>query len=153
MLDLAESDLGALDAHSRGEHGAYGTLGAMGEMATRRIAASGVPWQARWGPQSGEASYYGTSRRGDHRGDGFAWHVMANGEPMNPDAYIAAHQHLPLGSKVRVHRGPLSVEVTIADRGPYAGNRILDLSPRAAEELGIVQAGHGRVQLEVLSLG
>jgi len=129
-----------------------GNVGA-GAASVARIAGAGPAWQPSWGPRSGEASYYGTSRRGDHSGDGFAFQKMANGQPMNPQAMIAAHQHLPLGTRVRVHRGGNSIVVTIADRGPYAHNRILDLSPAAAELLGIVQAGHGSVTLDVLDLG
>ena len=43
-----------------------------------------------------------------------------------------------------------SVTVRINDRGPFHGNRIIDLSRSAAEDIGIVQRGHGRVELALL---
>src|SRR5213594_815144 len=54
--------------------------------------------------------------------------------------------------------GPsLSKRVVIVDRGPYGRNRrvaaIIDLSPAAAEKLGIIKRGHARVKLEVLLWG
>ncbi len=69
----------------------------------------------------GQASHYGI-------GDNYAYKTMANGEPMNPYAMTAAHPYKRLGSYVNVtHRGK-TIRVKISDRGPYYGNRILDLS-------------------------
>lgn len=64
----------------------------------------------------------------------------------------AAHRTLPFGTKVRV-RNPGSgkeVLVRINDRGPYSGKRVIDLSYRAAKELGIVASGVARVELQVV---
>jgi rare lipoprotein A len=71
--------------------------------------------------------------------------------PRYPTSMIAAHKYLPLGSRVRVHDldNGRSVDVTIVDRGPFAGpTRIIDLSTVAANALGIRSAGiaHVRVQ-------
>ena len=92
---------------------------------------------------SGVASYYG--RR-------FAGRPTANGETFDPARLTAAHRTLPFGSKVRVTnpRNGRSVVVRINDRGPFHGNRTIDLSRAAAEQVGIVQAGHGTVELELL---
>ncbi len=97
--------------------------------------------------QVGIASWYSDSLAGHH---------TASGVPYDPDALTAAHLTLPFGTVVRVTRldDGRSVEVTINDRGPYAGHdRIVDLSHRAAHTLDIEHRGIARVRLEVLSLG
>jgi rare lipoprotein A len=84
----------------------------------------------------GTASFYG-------HGDGFAWRTMANGLPMNPNALITAHPSLPLGSKILV-RNPAngkSVVLTVSDRGPYHGGRILDLSAGAFRRVASLSQG------------
>ena len=43
-----------------------------------------------------------------------------------------------------------SVEVVINDRGPHAKGRIIDLSGAAAKQLGLIDAGHGKVRLEII---
>jgi len=76
----------------------------------------------------------------------------ASGERMNPRAFTAAHSTLPFGTKVVVtnpHNGR-SVVVTINDRGPFVGGRVIDLSPAAARALGITRtAGIASVSLAV----
>ena len=74
--------------------------------------------------QCGEASFYGG------HGDGYAWQTMANGRPMNPQAMIAAHPWLPLGTKLLVKNrdNGKQVVLTVSDRGPYYRGRIIDLS-------------------------
>jgi rare lipoprotein A len=89
----------------------------------------------------GVASWYGRE---------FAGRKTASGERFDPQEYTAAHRTLPFGSKVRVTRGERSVVVRINDRGPFHGNRVIDLSQAAAEDLGIRSAGSGRVELAVL---
>lgn len=69
----------------------------------------------------GQSSHYGV-------GDGYAYQTMANGKPMDPYAMIAAHPYLPLNSYAYVTHNGKTIRVKIADRGPYAGGRILDLS-------------------------
>jgi len=71
------------------------------------------------------------------------------------NALTAAHRTLPFNSYVRVtdlatHQ---SVVVRINDRGPYAGRRIIDLSARAARELGITGDGTARVRIEMVTGG
>lgn len=91
---------------------------------------------------SGVASWYGRE---------FAGRKTASGERFDPTEYTAAHRTLPFGSKVRVSRGGKSVIVRINDRGPFHGNRVIDLSRAAAAELGLVSAGSGRVDLALLN--
>jgi rare lipoprotein A len=91
----------------------------------------------------GLASWYG---RGD---DGKR---TASGEPYNMEAFTAAHRALPFGTWVRVTHlaSGRTVTVRINDRGPWVGGRVIDLSRRAAQALGILWDGVARVRLEVV---
>jgi rare lipoprotein A len=94
--------------------------------------------------QVGKASWYGR------------WHagrLTANGERFNPQAMTCAHRTLPLGSVVKVINVASGKEVALAvnDRGPYVKGRIVDLSERAARELGVEDQGIMLVRLEVIS--
>jgi len=62
----------------------------------------------------------------------------ASGERLNPKAFTAAHRTLPLGTSVLVtnKKNGRSVAVTITDRGPFVRDRIIDVTPAAARELG-----------------
>ena len=76
--------------------------------------------------------------------------------PRYPYSMIAAHKTLPMGTRVRVHDldNGRSVDVTIVDRGPFAGpSRIIDLSTVAASALGIRSCGIAHVRLERLGGG
>lgn len=90
--------------------------------------------------QQGVASFYG------HK-DGFTGRKTASGERMNPLGMKAAHKKLPFGTRLRVTNteNQKSVIVEINDRGPYIRGRIIDLSPVAAEALGLVEFKNGRV--------
>ena len=71
--------------------------------------------------------------------------------PRYPNALIAAHRTLPMGTRVRVHDldNGRSVVVTIVDRGPFAGpSRVIDLSTVAANVLGIRSVGIAHVRVE-----
>ena len=67
-------------------------------------------------------------------------------------AMTAAHKLLPLGTKVRVtHLGNgRSIVVRVNDRGPFVGNRIIDLSYGGAQKLGMIGTGTARVRVEAL---
>lgn len=92
------------------------------------------------GSLSGVASYYWQPQ------------ALASGGRFNPDALTAAHKTLPFGTRVRVtHAGNgRSVEVVINDRGPYIAGRIIDLSRRAAEVIGMTGQGIARVNVSIL---
>ncbi len=94
--------------------------------------------------QNGIASFYG------HQFNG---HKTANGERFDMNAMTAAHRSLPLSCYIRVTNkdNGKSVVVKVNDRGPYVGNRILDLSYGAAQKLGIVSKGTGNVTIERVS--
>lgn len=91
----------------------------------------------------GKASYYG----GRHHGL-----KTASGERFNKNDLTAAHKTLPFGTRVKVtnlHNNRVVV-VRINDRGPYARGRVIDLSERAAREVGMIKAGVAPVKLELL---
>lgn len=91
----------------------------------------------------GVASWYG---------DEFANRPTANGENFDPELMTAAHKTLPLPSVVEVTNleNQRKVRVRVNDRGPFAHNRIIDLSRKAARELGFLRNGTARVRVEVL---
>jgi len=93
--------------------------------------------------QRGMASWYGK---------GFHGRKTANGERFDMRAMTAAHPSLPLDSWVLVRnlRNNKVAVVRINDRGPYHGNRILDLSYAAAKRLSFVD--HGATQVEIRRL-
>jgi rare lipoprotein A len=74
------------------------------------------------------------------------------GEAFNPQDLTAAHRTLPFGTRVRVTRvdNGDSVVVRINDRGPFKPGRVIDLSTKAAENLGITGKGLATVKIEVL---
>jgi len=95
--------------------------------------------------QKGHVSYY------SHR---FAHRKMANGARMNPHANVAASKTLPLGTTATVTNleNGKSVEVKIEDRGPYVGGRVLDVSPKVANDLGIKHEGVAPVVVKPIAV-
>ncbi|QEY24975.1 septal ring lytic transglycosylase RlpA family protein [Neisseria animalis] len=91
--------------------------------------------------QSGNASWYGPVFHG---------RKTANGERFNMNAMTAAHRTLPLGSTIKVTntRNGKSIIVRVNDRGPFHGNRVLDLSKAAAAKLGFLGQGTAHVKIE-----
>lgn len=89
----------------------------------------------------GVASWYG---------EDFHQKPTASGEIYDMYAMTAAHKSLPLGTRVKVTNLETgrSILVRINDRGPFVKDRILDLSCRAAKELGIHEKGTARVKIQ-----
>ena len=86
-------------------------------------------------------------------GPGFHGKKTANGEIFDQNKVSAAHRTLPMPSIVRVtnlDNGKVLPKVRVNDRGPFAGNRIIDLSKKAAQELGFVNTGIAKVKVEIL---
>jgi rare lipoprotein A len=96
------------------------------------------------GVMSGMASWYGP---------GFDGNYSASGEVFNASELTAAHLSLPFGTLVRVVNmdNNQSVVVRINDRGPYAHDRVIDISTAAANVIGLISSGVAPVRLEVLS--
>ena len=91
--------------------------------------------------ERGKASYYSKSWTGRKTADGGVLHH---------DALTCAHKTYPFGTLLRVTNpaNGLSVIVTVTDRGPYVKGRVVDLSVRAAKELGILAQGIAPVIVE-----
>ena len=82
-------------------------------------------------------------------GPGFDGQLTASGEVFDAYGYTAAHNTLPLGTEITVSYAGRSVDVVVNDRGPYSGDRELDLSQGAAEYLGLTAAGVDYVDYEM----
>jgi len=89
----------------------------------------------------GLASWYGSNFHG---------RMTANGEVFDRDSIAAAHTTMPLPSYARVTnlQNGNSMIVRVNDRGPFHGNRVIDVSERAAAALGFRQSGTARVRVE-----
>lgn len=101
-------------------------------------------WAQTIDRSEGVASWYGAE---------FAGRPTSNGEIYDPTQLTAAHRTLPFGTFVRVTniKNGLNTVVRINDRGPFARNRIIDVSRAAAELLGMIGPGTATVKLEVIS--
>ncbi|WP_367617410.1 septal ring lytic transglycosylase RlpA family protein [Plastoroseomonas hellenica] len=101
--------------------------------------------QAAARPQQGMASYYAPR---------FSTRRTAAGGRFDPNSDTAAHRTLPLGTVARVTNlaNGRSAVVTIRDRGPHARGRIVDVSPRVAEDLRMRDAGVTRVILQPIAV-
>lgn len=92
----------------------------------------------------GEASWYGPGLQGKE---------TANGETFNQKELTAAHPSLPMGTKAKVTNleNGKKVNVTINDRGPFAEDRVIDLSRAAANKLDMEKDGTTQVKIETQS--
>ena len=92
----------------------------------------------------GSASWYGLKWQGKK---------TSNGEKFSKNKLTAAHKTLPFNTKVLVTnlKNNKSVVVRINDRGPFKGDRIIDLSEKAAEKIGSKKEGIAYVKLQVLT--
>lgn len=98
-----------------------------------------VPQQA----EKGMASWYGPTFQG---------RKTANGEIYDKEKLTAAHRTLPFGTFLRVTSldNGSSVVVRVNDRGPFAKDRLIDLSEAAARIIGMVPTGTAMVSLQVI---
>lgn len=112
-----------------------GGLLVIGYLVARK--PKGAPYQV------GVASWYGPGLYGNK---------TANGEVFTGEDLTAAHLKLKFGTRVQVTRldTGASVVVRINDRGPYVPPRIIDLSERAAEVLGMKEKGLAEVRLDIV---
>lgn len=107
---------------------------------------AGAPPKASYGlgyREVGFASWYGKDFHG---------RPTSSGEIYNMFGLSAAHQTLPFGTQLRVTdlETRRSVRVKVNDRGPFVGDRILDLSYGAAKALGITREGTAEVEIEII---
>ncbi|MEX1258317.1 MAG: septal ring lytic transglycosylase RlpA family protein [Gemmatimonadota bacterium] len=94
--------------------------------------------------ESGVASWYG---------EPFHGRLTASGELYDMEGLTAAHRTLPFGTTILVENLDSGQDVTlrITDRGPFAGGRMLDVSRRAARELGMIGPGTARVRITIVT--
>ena len=114
--------------------------------AADQAAAAAAVAAGNWQPQVGTASWYGSKFHG---------RPTSNGELYNMYTYTAAHKTLPFNTIVRVTHLTTGAftEVRINDRGPFVGERIIDLSMAAARDLDMVRTGTASVRVEVIRPG
>lgn len=113
----------------------------------------GAPYQVegRW-YQPREDPYYDKVGVASWYGEMFHGRYTANGEIFDMDALTAAHPTLPMPTYAQVTnlRNGRSIVVRINDRGPYARNRVIDLSRRSAQVLGLYRDGTAPVRVRYL---
>jgi rare lipoprotein A len=92
------------------------------------------------GTETGLASYYGGKYEG---------RKTANGETFHTNDLTAAHKTLPFGTRVKVTnlQNGKTVKVRINDRGPFVAGRIIDLTPKAAKKIDMINAGVVKVRI------
>ncbi|HMY03328.1 MAG TPA: septal ring lytic transglycosylase RlpA family protein, partial [Candidatus Obscuribacter sp.] len=92
---------------------------------------------------SGQASWYGGKFHGRR---------TSNGDVFDQDGFTAAHRTLPFGTKLLVmnRRTGDSCVVEVNDRGPFCGERVIDLSRGAANKLNMLSSGVATVDCMVL---
>ncbi|MFN0217826.1 MAG: septal ring lytic transglycosylase RlpA family protein [Hyphomicrobium sp.] len=122
------------DAAPSAKQANYGKKSKKGYSAPGYVSAGGT---------SGKASYYWQGTR------------TASGARFNPGGLTAAHRTLPFGTRVLVTNrvNGKSVVVTINDRGPFVGGRIIDLSRGAAQAISMTGMGVAPVSISVLGRG
>jgi len=100
-----------------------------------------IPLLNAQGVQKGKASYYAKKLSGRR---------TASGEQLHHDSLTCAHRTYPFGTMLKVTNPANGKEVIVrvTDRGPYVKGRIIDLSVRAARELGIISQGIAPVTVE-----
>lgn len=143
-----------LGACSETQLATYGVKEAIGQDTRGGVYKVGKPYQIQgvWYypsedynySETGIASWYGPNFHGKY---------TANGEVFDQNDVTAAHRTLPMPSYVRVTNleNGRSLVVRVNDRGPFAHGRILDLSKRAAQLLGMEGTGTARVKVEIMA--
>lgn len=96
--------------------------------------------------EEGTASWYGPNFHGKK---------TSMGETYNQKGISAAHKNVPLPSYLKVTnlKNGKKMVVRVNDRGPFVGDRIIDLSEGAARYLGVFGPGTAKVRLEYLNVG
>jgi rare lipoprotein A len=95
--------------------------------------------------ERGRASFYAPK---------FAGRKMADGRRMNPNQNVAASKALPIGTTAKVTNLETgkTATVIIQDRGPHRGDRVVDVSPKAAERLGLKKRGVAPVEVSPIAV-
>jgi len=120
-------------------------------MAKQRSIVATLAMLALVGAAGMAAAQAGEEGVANFYSDKFQGKKMASGEIYDKDKLTASHKKLPLGTKVKVTNleNQKSVVVTINDRMAASNPAVIDVTRRAAEELGFVKSGKTKVKLEV----
>ena len=120
--------------------------GGSGARETAERDREGKTARGEKGELEGLASWYGKPYHG---------RKTASGEKYDMNDLTAAHRTLPFGTVVRVENkdNELTVVVRINDRGPFAEDRIIDLSRAAAKKLDMLVSGVAPVRLKIIREG
>ena len=141
-------ETGTAAAHDIAKRQAAGKPALRHRAATTEAAAEHGPpdqyvgsLQVTGHPEIGSAAWYGPRHLG---------HRTASGDRLDGERATAAHRSLPLNSLARVTnlKNGRSVVVKVTDRGPWRSNLLIDVSPKAAEELDMKRAGVVPVRIE-----
>jgi len=143
-----------LSACSETQLATYGVKEAIGTDTRGGVYKVGKPYQIQgvWYYPSEDYSYSETGIASWY-GPDFHGKYTANGEIFDQNDVTAAHRTLPMPSFVRVTNldNGRSLVVRVNDRGPFAHGRIIDVSRRAAELLGMTGTGTARVKVEIMA--
>lgn len=115
-----------------------GCISVMPEKLSKKVIAEDLLLVGK-----GKSSFYS---------DSFAGKTTASGEIYLPNEFSAAHPSLPFGTLVlvRLVSGRKFVVVRVNDRGPFVGERRIDLSWAAAKKLGIISRGVAQVEIYII---
>ena len=122
----------------------------VGAFILASMTASAAAQKHSGSVETGYATFYSRSFEGEK---------TASGRRFDGDALVAAHRTLPFGTVVRVTNleNKRKVTVQIIDRGPYGKNwregTVIDLSPAAAKQLGMLKDGQVRARVSVVRFG
>ncbi|PSO21965.1 septal ring lytic transglycosylase RlpA family protein [Bradyrhizobium sp. MOS003] len=142
LAACAQSPVGRqkADLAATGRHAAVERPHKVAALHPRPISRLRIPdGDAKQAPSHGVASFYSDTE-------------TASGEKFDKNELTAAHPSLPFGTKLRVTdvSSGRFVTVRVNDRGPYVRGRIVDISPSAAEALGMVDRGITNVRLDIV---
>ena len=116
--------------------------------ATRPPALASLPDPARWAGSGGVDVNNTVARNQPSLYVATLDGLRASGTPYDPERLTCAHKALPLGTLLRVARGGTAITCLVNDRGPFVGDRVLDLSRADSRALGY--DGTAEVVAEVL---
>lgn len=121
----------------------------------KKVKIASAPARSRARPPSGPPPDIGTVETGVASWYGHPYHgrQAANGEIYDMEKLTAAHRTLPFSTWVRVEnlQNGLTVDVRVTDRGPFVGDRIIDLSHAAAQQIAMIGSGIAKVRVTIVA--
>jgi len=124
-------------------------------LAAAALASCSTSTASRLRPSAATSGHYAEVGTASWYGPGFDGNPTSSGEIYDVGQMTAAHQTLPLGTRVVVTNlaSGKSIEVRINDRGPFAKGRLIDLSYAAARSIDVVGPGTASVRVESIDDG